>query len=79
VDKDTKKLVAELERQGFTCTQTKRQHTIVRKNGFRVTTLSGSASDWRSWHNSLADLRAAGFKWPPPDRRGDDPDAAPVR
>jgi hypothetical protein len=62
--KDLRKLLAELERQGFTVRQTSRGHWFVTKDGKPVTTFSGSASDHRSHANALAACRRAGFEWP---------------
>lgn len=61
---DLKKLIKALEAQGFTVEPTKGGHYTVRKDGRRVATLAGTPSDRRSWLNSLAQLRRAGFHWP---------------
>lgn len=62
MDKTLKKLVKELEAQGFTVRTTKRQHLMVSRNGRPITTLAGTPSDWRSLKNGLAALKRAGFK-----------------
>ncbi len=62
--KELKKLVKELEAQGFDTETTSRGHVIVRKDGRRITTFAGSPSDGRSWKNSLAYCRREGFVWP---------------
>lgn len=63
MDKDTKKLLKEAKKQGFDWQLTNRGHALVTKNGNPVTTFSGTASDSRSFKNSLAAMRAAGFVW----------------
>ena len=65
MDKDTRVLLAEAERQGFTVTISKRGHPQVYLNDKWVTTLSGTAGDWRSMKNALAAIKRAGFIWPP--------------
>lgn len=65
MDKETKRLLAEAERQGFTVTVSRRGHPRVSLDGRLVATFAGSASDWRSVKNSLAAMRRAGFRWPP--------------
>lgn len=62
MNKDTKKLVKQLEAQGFTVKTTKRQHLMVSRDGRPITTLAGTPSDWRSLRNGLAALKRAGFK-----------------
>lgn len=65
MDKDTKKILAEAERQGFTVRRTSKGHHQVRDaNGQVVAVFAGTASDHRSIRNSLAALRRAGFIWP---------------
>jgi predicted RNA binding protein YcfA (HicA-like mRNA interferase family) len=61
---DQRKLEKALKAQDFEVVPTKGGHKTVRKNGRRVTTLPGSASDHRTMKNCLADLRRAGFQWP---------------
>ncbi len=63
--KELKKIVKALEEQGFEVTPTSDGHQLVRKDGRRITTFSGSPSDHRSWKNSLNHARRAGFRWPP--------------
>lgn len=65
MDKDTRKVLQELERQGFAVRISKGGHPMVYKDGVRITTFSGSASDRRSFRNALAPLKRAGFQWPP--------------
>lgn len=65
MDKDLKKIIKALKAQGFEIEVTKKQHVMVFMNGRSIATFSGTASDWRSMQNSIADARKAGFKWPP--------------
>ena len=68
--KDLKKIVEALEDQSFEVTPTARGHQVVRKDGARITTFSGTPGDGRSWKNSLAACKRAGFIWPPPRKKG---------
>ncbi|MFI5814864.1 hypothetical protein ACIA7S_28395 [Streptomyces sp. NPDC051643] len=61
---DQRKLEKALKAQGFEVVPTQNGHKTVRKNGIRVTTLPGTASDHRSMKNCLAALRRAEFQWP---------------
>lgn len=61
--KDLRKILRALEDQGFEVTRTAKGHWIVRKDGRRVTTFSGSPADPRSYPNSLAAARRAGFDY----------------
>lgn len=64
MNKELKKLIKELEAQGFTVeVGRKNPHPIVRKDGRRVATLASTPSDSRSWKNGIAALRRAGFRW----------------
>jgi hypothetical protein len=65
MDKDTKKLVKAAEAQGFSVTPTRNGHLSVSKDGRRIAVIAGTASDWRTWRNTIADLRREGFQWPP--------------
>jgi hypothetical protein len=63
--KELDKLLRELKRQGFSYSKTRKQHyAVYSPEGELVATLSGTPSDWRSSKNSMAQLRAAGFKRP---------------
>jgi phosphoribosylcarboxyaminoimidazole (NCAIR) mutase len=64
MDKDTKELLKEAEKQGFTVIIKKKGHPVIYLDGVRITTFSGSTSDWRAFRNSLAHLKRAGFQWP---------------
>jgi len=68
MDKDTKGVMNEMLRQGFTAKTTSKQHVVIRKDGRFVTTLAGTGSDWRGLRNAIADARRFGFQWPPPER-----------
>ena len=61
MNKELKKIQAALEAQGFSTRVSRKQHLIVTKNGELVTTFSGTPSDARSWKNSLARAKRAGF------------------
>ncbi|CAG7641781.1 hypothetical protein SIM91_02830 [Rhodococcus opacus] len=61
--KDIKKLVKELDRQGFDVHVTRRGHLAIRQAGMTVAVLAGTPSDWRSARNGLARLRRAGFQF----------------
>lgn len=63
MDKELRKVVKALEEQGFEVVPTKSGHYLVLKDGRRVTTMSGTPSDRRSFANALAPLRRAGFRW----------------
>jgi hypothetical protein len=66
VDKDTKKVLAEAERQGFTVRTTSKGHAQVRDaDGQIVAVFAGTGSDHRGLKNGIAQLRRAGFVWPP--------------
>jgi hypothetical protein len=64
--KELKAIDRELRKQGFDTWITRRGHLLVHKDGQRVTTFSGSPSDFRSWKNSLGHCKRHGFIWPPP-------------
>jgi predicted RNA binding protein YcfA (HicA-like mRNA interferase family) len=63
--KELKKMVEALEDQGFVTEETKGGHVRVFLDGVWVTTFAGTPSDRRSWLNSLAPAKRAGFRWPP--------------
>ncbi|QPE04143.1 hypothetical protein IT882_13175 [Microbacterium schleiferi] len=62
--KELKKIAKALEAQGFDLEVTSRGHLIVSRDGQKITTFAGTPSDGRSWKNSLAYARRAGFIWP---------------
>jgi hypothetical protein len=64
MDKDTRKLLKEADAQGFEIRTTRNGHAVVYRDGRRITTFAGTASDHRSYRNGLAALRRAGFVWP---------------
>ncbi|TQM82938.1 hypothetical protein FHX81_5350 [Saccharothrix saharensis] len=62
--KEVRKLLEELERQGFTYRVTSKQHYMVfRPSGQWAATIAGTASDSRSLANAISELRNAGFVW----------------
>lgn len=62
MNKDMKKLLHEVERQGFTWEYTKNSHIRIRNAaGQTVTVTGGTASDPRSILNFKAALRRAGI------------------
>ncbi|MEV8098819.1 type II toxin-antitoxin system HicA family toxin [Kitasatospora sp. NPDC085879] len=63
VKKEVRDLTKALEKQGFEVTPSKSGHLIVRLDGRRIATLAGTPSDHRSWLNTIAVLRKAGFVW----------------
>lgn len=64
MDKDSRKLLAAAEEQGFTVRITSKGHAFISLNGQPITTIGGTPSDRRSVTNSLAALKRAGFQWP---------------
>ncbi|QHO90281.1 hypothetical protein CWT12_01520 [Actinomyces sp. 432] len=64
MDKDLKKILKAAEKDGYDIRTTKRGHIVVSRDGRRVTTFAGTASDRRSLRNGLAALRRDGFEWP---------------
>lgn len=68
MDKDLRRIVKELQNQGFTVTTTKKGRHSVHLDDTFVTTFAGSASDHRAIKNGLAYARRAGFVWPPPEK-----------
>lgn len=69
VSGDLRRILKALEDQGFTVDRTKSGHWLIRDvEGRAVATIAGTASDHRSWRNSLSYLRRAGFVWPPHKR-----------
>lgn len=70
MDKDTRKVLAEAKRQGFTVRTTTKGHSqVLAANGQIVAVFSGTSSDVRALRNGIAQLRRAGFVWPPPRKR----------
>lgn len=61
--KELKALIKKAEEQGFTHRETSKGHIMIKDaEGKPVTTFSGTPSDGRSWKNSMARLKRAGFK-----------------
>lgn len=65
MDRDTKKLITASEAQGFIVELSRKGHPVFSKDGKLIATGSGTASDPRSIKNVIAQLRRAGFQWPP--------------
>lgn len=64
MSKDLRKVIKALEAQGFSVEKTRNGHYKVRNaQGELVCTMAGTPSDGRSFLNSLAALRRAGFTW----------------
>lgn len=61
--KELRKLIQDLEAQGFKVRATSNGHHFITKDGQPVTTMSGTASDHRSHRNAIAQLKRAGFIW----------------
>ena len=61
MNKDTRKLLKQLEQQGFTMRRTTGGHMIVYRDGRAVTCLAGTGGKGRGWANSIAELRRAGY------------------
>jgi hypothetical protein len=63
MNKDLQALIKKAEAQGFTYRVTGKGHVMFKDaDGKPVSTFSGTPSDGRSWKNSLARLKRAGFK-----------------
>lgn len=65
MDKDTKKIVRAAEKQGFEVVLSTKGHVMFHKDGRRVAVAAGTSSDHRGRSNLIAQLRRAGFQWPP--------------
>jgi predicted RNA binding protein YcfA (HicA-like mRNA interferase family) len=65
MDKDLKKIIKALEKQGFEVEVTAKGHVTVYHDDRLIVTFSGTPSDWRSVKNGIAAARRAGFRWPP--------------
>lgn len=66
MNKDMRKLVKELDAQGFAVVISASNRIVVSTHDGRfVVVISGNAGDWRAIRNGLAALRRAGFRWPP--------------
>ena len=59
--KDLRKLVKAAEAQGFGTFTNRKGHLVFTVDGQIVAIFSGTPSDHRSWTNSMARLRRAGF------------------
>ncbi|WP_405461578.1 hypothetical protein OG786_29235 [Streptomyces sp. NBC_00101] len=61
MNKDVRDLIKKAEAQGFEVSRTKKGHFMVWKGSVLVTTIAGTASDYRSLKNSTAHLKRAGL------------------
>lgn len=59
--KDRRQLERELVAFGFTTKVTSKGHLLVLNDGRVISCFAGTPSDRRSWRNSIAPLRRAGF------------------
>lgn len=59
--KEMKKLIESAECQGFEALILKSGHVVFLLGGVRVTTFAGTPSDHRSWRNSMAYMKRAGY------------------
>lgn len=65
MNKDLKKLIRALEKQGYVVNYTSDGHPMVfTADGAFITKMSITPSERRGWHNALARLRRHGFIWP---------------
>lgn len=55
------KFISKLHKHGFTTRRTRRGHLLVSRHGQFITCFAGTPSDYRSWRNSMAPLKRAGF------------------
>lgn len=65
VDKDTRKLLAEAQRQGFEVRYSGKGYPLVYKGGVFVDKAAQTPSDHRGQKNFIAKMRRHGFQWPP--------------
>lgn len=63
MDKELRKIIKALREQGFEVEMNKKSHYEVRKAGRKVAVFASTPGDWRSYKNSLAAARRAGFVW----------------
>ncbi len=67
MDKDTRKVLAAAERQGFTIRYSAKGYPLIyNRDGTFVTKAAQTGSDRRGPKNLVAALRRHGFVWPPP-------------
>ena len=69
MDKDLRKLLRQVEAQGFTWKRQSNSHIAVYLDGRKVTTFAATPSDRRSWMNTMSALKRTGFD-PRLDRKG---------
>lgn len=66
MDKDTRKVLAAAEKQGFTVRYTTDGHPMVYLGRTFVSKAAMTPGDRRGLRNLIAALRRHGFVWPPP-------------
>ncbi len=68
--REWRELIEEAQRQGWRAERTQRGHwQLFAPDGRTIVTLPGTPSDWRAFRNTIAQMRRAGFRWPPEGRR----------
>lgn len=65
MDKDTRKIIREAERQGFEVRTSGKGYPLIYRDGEFIAKAAQTTSDRRSTRNLIATLRRAGFIWPP--------------
>ncbi|MBD7982739.1 hypothetical protein H9623_17855 [Oerskovia sp. Sa1BUA8] len=66
MDKDLRKVLQAITKAGYVVVINRKGHPeIYTRDGEKVTTFSGTPSDFRSLRNALAPLKRRGFRWPP--------------
>ncbi len=69
MQKEIREIVEEAQRQGWRVRPLKSGHVLLlAPDGKSTATLPGTPSDWRSLKNAIAEMRRAGFRWPPKRR-----------
>jgi hypothetical protein len=59
--KELRTLLRELESQGFAVRRSHKGHLLIQQDGRIVASFASTPSDWRSFRNSIAQLRHVGF------------------
>ena len=65
MDKDTRKVLDEAERQGFEVRHSAKGYPLIYRDGEFIVKASQTPGDQRAIRNLIAALRRAGFVWPP--------------
>lgn len=66
-DRDLRDILREARRQGWEILD-RGKHYKLRKGNAQVT-IAKTPSDWRARQNIIAQLRRAGFEWPPEGKK----------